>query len=69
MADIKQQIFNELDAIEQLMYHLKSDANCASKQTDLEVAILTKQIKNLREKNEKATALIDKSILTLKKLS
>jgi len=40
----------------------------ASKQTDLEVAILTKQVKNLREKNEAAKQLIEKSVSILEKL-
>jgi hypothetical protein len=68
MSDIKQQIFQELDAIESLALHLRSDATCASKQTDLEVAILTKQVKNLREKNERAKNLIEKSVSILEKL-
>ena len=48
MADIKQQIFQELDTLESLVIHLRADATSASKQTDLEVAILSKQIKTLR---------------------
>ena len=54
MADIKEQIFQELDSLEVLAQHLRADAQCATKQTDLEVAILTKQVKTLREKNENA---------------
>jgi len=54
MADIKEQIFQELDSLESLATHLRMDAQCASKQTDLEVAILTKQVKTLRERNENA---------------
>ena len=50
IMDIKEQIFQELDSVESLVSRLRADANCASKQTDLEVAILTKQIKNLRER-------------------
>ena len=68
MADIKQQIFQELDAVESLALHLRADATCASKQTDLEVAILTKQVKTLREKNERAKNLIEKSVSILEKL-
>jgi hypothetical protein len=66
--DIKQQIFQELDSLESLALHLRADATCASKQTDLEVAILTKQVKNLREKNERAKNLIKKSVSILEKL-
>ena len=68
MSDIKEQIFQELDSVESLALHLRADANCASKQTDLEVAILTKQVKTLREKNEKAKDLIEKSVSILEKL-
>ena len=68
MTDIKQQIFQELDSVESLALHLRADATCASKQTDLEVAILTKQVKNLREKNENAKKLIEKSVSILEKL-
>lgn len=68
MADIKQQIFQELDAIESLALHLRADVTCASKQTDLEVAILTKQVKTLRERNERAKVLIGKSVSILEKL-
>ena len=68
MTNIKQQIFQELDSVESLALHLRADATCASKQTDLEVAILTKQVKNLREKNECAKKLIEKSVSILEKL-
>lgn len=68
MANIKEQIFQELDAVESLAKHLRADANDASKQTDLEVAILTKQVKSLREKNERAKDLIEKSVSILEKL-
>ena len=68
MTNIKQQIFQELDSVEALALHLRADATCASKQTDLEVAILTKQVKNLREKNERAKDLIERSVSILEKL-
>ncbi len=68
IMDIKQQIFQELDSLESLALHLRADATCASKQTDLEVAILTKQVKSLREKNEHAKDLIKKSVSILEKL-
>ena len=66
--DIKEQIFQELDSLESLSLRLRMDAQCASKQTDLEVAILTKQVKNLRERNENARALIERSVSILEKL-
>lgn len=68
MANIKEQIFQELDSLESLTVHLRADAMSASKQTDLEVAILTKQVKNLRERNEAAKQLIEKSVSILEKL-
>ena len=68
MANIKEQIFQELDSLETLTVHLRADAMSASKQTDLEVAILTKQVKNLRERNEAAKQLIEKSVSILEKL-
>ena len=68
MANIKEQIFQELDSLELMTTRLRADANDASKQTDLEVAILTKQVKTLRERNEKAKDLIEKSVSILEKL-
>lgn len=68
MADIKEQIFQELDNIEVLARNLRSNATLATQQTDLEVAILTKQVKTLREKNENARDLIEKSVSILEKL-
>ena len=68
MANIKDQIFQELDSLGSMAMNLRADANDASKQTDLEVAILTKQVKTLREKNENAKQLIDKSVSILEKL-
>ena len=68
MANIKGQIFQELDSLETLTVRLRADVASASKQTDLEVAILTKQVKNLRERNEAAKQLIEKSVSILEKL-
>ena len=68
MADIKQQIFQELTNLEEAAARLRGAAINAGKQTDLEVAILTEQVKNLREKNVRATEMIDKSINILQKL-
>ena len=68
MSDIKQQIFNELAAIEDAAAKLQSVAVNAGRQTDLEVAILTEQVKNLRDKNARATNMINKTISILKNL-
>ncbi len=68
MSDIKQQIFQELTALEDAATRLRSTAVNAGRQTDLEVAILTEQVKNLRERNNRAAEMINKSISILKKL-
>lgn len=68
MSDIKQQIFQELATVEEAANRLRSVAVNAGKQTDLEVAILTEQVKNLREKNAHATDMINQTISILKKL-
>jgi len=67
MSDIKDQIFNELAKLEESAARLRATAINAGKQTDLEVAILTEQVKKLRDKNARATELIDQSITLLKK--
>ncbi len=68
MSDIKQQIFQELSALEDAATKLRSSAVFAGRQTDLEVAILTEQVKTLRDKNKRATDMIDKSLNILKKM-
>ena len=68
MSDIKDQIFQELNKLEEAAAGLRATAVNAGKQTDLEVAILTEQVRNLRSKNARATELIDQSVEILKKL-
>lgn len=68
MTDIKQQIFQELASLEDAAARLRGTAVAAGRQTDLEVAILTEQVRTLRDKNAKATEMIDESISILKKL-
>ena len=68
MADIKQQIFQELSHREEAAAKLRGTAIHAGKQTDLEVAILTEQVRGLREKNARAVDMIDKSVSILRKL-
>ena len=67
MSDIKQQIFQELSALEDAVSRVRGAAVVAERQTDLEVAILTEQVKNLRDRNKRATDMIDKSLTILKK--
>lgn len=68
MTEIKQQIFQELNSLENAVLGLRSDVSAAGRQTDLEVAILTQQVKNLRMKNTRAVEMIDKSMSILEKL-
>ena len=68
MSDIKDKIFQELTKLEEDVVRLRATAINAGKQTDLEVAILTEQVKKLRDKNARATELIDQSVGILKKL-
>ncbi len=68
MPDIKQQIFQELSALDDAVSRLRGAAVVAGRQTDLEVAILNEQVKNLRDKNKRATDMIDKSLSILRKL-
>ena len=62
MSDIREQIFQELSKLEDGVARLRATAVNAGKQTDLEVAILTQQVRNLRAKNARATELIDESL-------
>ncbi|MBO7643253.1 MAG: hypothetical protein J6S74_03945 [Alphaproteobacteria bacterium] len=68
MSEIKDQIFHELSSLEDAVSRLRGAATVAERQTDLEVAILTEQVKNLRDRNKRATDMIDKSLNILKKL-
>ena len=68
MSDLKKQIFQELASLEDAVVRLRGTAINAGKQTDLEVAILTQQVRTLRDKNARATDMIDKSLSILRKL-
>lgn len=68
MTDIKQQIFNELASLDDAAARLRATAVNSTRQTDLEVAILTEQVRTLREKNARAAEMIDQSVSILKKL-
>ena len=67
MTDIKEQIFRELTALEEAASKLRGAAVSAGRQTDLEVAILTEQVRKLRDRNARAAEMIDKSMEILKK--
>ena len=68
MSDLKKQIFQELASLEDAVVRLRGTAINAGKQTDLEVAILTEQVRTLRDKNARATEMIDESLSIIKKL-
>ncbi|MFQ6777999.1 MAG: hypothetical protein ACLRFI_01720 [Alphaproteobacteria bacterium] len=68
MSEIKEQIFQELNSLEKAVIGLRSDVSAAGRQTDLEVAILTQQVKTLRDKNNQAAELVEKTISILEKL-
>ncbi|MBO4700522.1 MAG: hypothetical protein J5620_02100 [Alphaproteobacteria bacterium] len=68
MSDLREQIFQELTKLDESVVRLRATAINAGKQTDLEVAILTEQVRNLRTKNAHAVELIDQSVELLKKL-
>ncbi len=68
MSDLKKQIFQELASLEDAVVRLRGTAINAGKQTDLEVAILTEQVRTLRDKNARATEMIDETISIIKKL-
>ena len=69
MSELKQQIFQELNSLENAVLGLRSDVSAAGRQTDLEVAILTEQVKNLRAQRARAIEMIDKSVSILEKLN
>ena len=58
----------ELTSLEEAAARLRGTAIHAGKQTDLEVAILSEQVRTLRDKNARATQMINESISILEKL-
>jgi hypothetical protein len=68
MSDLEQQIFKELNLLEEKVLHLNSAAINAERQTDLEVAILNQQLKSLQEKNANASDFVDNAVSLLKGL-
>lgn len=68
MSDILDQIFIELDSLADAALKLRAHAAGASRQTDLEVAILTQQISDLRDKNARAGKFIEDAAGILEKL-
>jgi hypothetical protein len=68
MSEIIDQIFKELDGLEESAGRLRAAAASSGKQTNLEVAILNQQLVEMREKNAAATEYIDQAESILKKL-
>ena len=68
MSEILDLIFKELDGLEESAAKLRGCTTAAGKQTDLEVAILTKQVAELRDRNKRAEEHIEKAEKILEKL-
>ena len=64
--EIKDKIFQELKELEASLDKLHATTHGAKTQTDLEVAILGRQLADQRAKNRRAGELIDESIKVLK---
>lgn len=68
MSEITNKILKELDELEAAADKLHENLGGVKTQTDLEVAILSRQLADAHDKNIRATQLIDKSITELKGL-
>jgi len=66
MAEITDKIFQELKELEVAVDKLYAVAHGEKAQTDLEVAILGRQLADQRAKNRRAREFIDESIKVLK---
>lgn len=66
MSEIINKILKELDELEAATDKLHENLGGVKTQTDLEVAILSRQLADANAKNIRATQLIDKSIAQLK---
>ena len=66
--DVKERIFSELNDLEAAIFNLRGSETAAKNQTDLEIAVLRKQVAKLSESREAAVKKIDKSIALLKDL-
>jgi len=66
--DVKAEIFSMLDDIEAKIATLKGAGAAAGRQTDLEVAILKKQVKELKDANQAGTTKVKQALSILKAL-
>ncbi len=69
MIETKNKILKELAELEAKAIDLKANCLQPAQQTDLEVAILTEQVRILRQKNESASELINKAMNLIKNLT
>jgi len=67
--DMKAEIFSLLDEIEGKIATIKGAGAATDRQTDLEVAILKRQIKELSEANQAGTTKVRQALSILKALS
>ncbi|MDR0319596.1 MAG: hypothetical protein LBH81_02545 [Rickettsiales bacterium] len=68
MQDTKQEIFKELDRLEDAAAALLDAKRNSGRQTDLETAILTRQVQSLSAASERANSYINEAVSILKKL-
>jgi hypothetical protein len=65
---VRDQIFLELADLEGVVTKLRAESDSSKKQTDLEVAILRKQIEKMGENNKAAQSKIDNAMNILEAL-
>lgn len=68
MQDIKNEILKELDKLEEVAAVVLDAKQNAHRQTNLETAILNRQVQSLRAANTRAQAYIGETMSILKKL-
>ena len=61
-------IFKELDNLEESATRLRATCHATGRQTNLEVAILSQQVAELQNKNQRAAEYIDQAEKILTKL-
>ena len=65
---VRDQILLELADLESIVTKLRAESDTSKKQTDLEVAILRKQIDKINENTRVATSKIDNAVNILEAL-
>jgi hypothetical protein len=68
VKDAKLEIFKELDRLEEAASALMDAKKNLGRQTDLETAILTRQVQSLKAANQRANTYIVEAVSIMKKL-